>query len=228
MSFANRYSSIGRIHARSLISEADVLRRTLTAIRTLKAMPDRERRFLTSGSKSFLATLGSVLTWHDANAHEDTKLEPLERVCEGPVRYMSPTSRYVPEKEQEGSREQQRPSRADISDAMIAGEWFAKLALLPENIDEFEARVDLYRQKKRRSPQVGDQEFMTWLSLGWTLKSIGERLKLNENQAERRGHEISRNLWRIANGTARVCDIDDRRRERERAKARHVASGARA
>ena len=34
------------------ISEAEVFSRTLTAIRTLKAMPDRERRFLASGTKA--------------------------------------------------------------------------------------------------------------------------------------------------------------------------------
>ena len=189
MSFANRYSAIGMIHAQTTIPEPDVLRRTLTAVRTLKALPDRERRFLTSGTKS--GWVPHLVEWSDLVAQAelvDDDIAPPERV---------------------------RPSRPEIADAMIAGEWFAKLALIPENIDEFEARVDLYRQKKRKSAQVADQEFLTWLSLGWTLKSIGERLRINENQAERRGNEISRNLFRIANGTARICNPEDRQRERE-------------
>jgi hypothetical protein len=169
------------------ISEAEVFSRTLTAIRTLKAMPDRERRFLASGTKA--AWPATLVEWSDLLAQAEQTPDDIE------------------------PREKINPKRSEISDALVAGEWFAKLALLPENIDEFEKRVEEYRRGRDaygnivRSPQVDDQRLLTLYSQGWSLKLIGQRFGWNENQCERRLFEIARNLHRIANKTARYADL---------------------
>lgn len=163
------------------ISEADVFARTLTAIRTLKAMPDRERRFLASGTKA--AWPATLVEWSDLLAQAEQTpddIEPRERIT---------------------------PKRAEISDALVAGEWFAKLALLPVNIDEFEKRVEGYRTGVYKSPQVDDQRLLTLYSQGWSLKLIGQRFGWNDQQCERRFNEIARNLFLIANKTARYADL---------------------
>ena len=178
--FQLRYSTVGRYHAETLIPEADVLRRVLTSIRTLKAMPDRERRFLVSGTKS--AWVPILVEWADLVAQAENPPDD----C--------------------GPREKTTPTRAEVGDALAAGEWFAKLALLPENYQGFQRRLAIYRESKSHSPQVDDQKILAWVAGGWSLRLIGERIKLNEDQAERRFNEISRNLFRIANGTARLID----------------------
>ena len=108
------------------------------------------------------------------------------------------------------------PSSDEISDAEIAGEWFAKLALLPENVEEFERRVVEFRSGKRKVAQVTDQFIMTSLALGYSLWSIARHneVKLDERQLERRINEISRSLFRIANRTAPIIDIEARQRAR--------------
>lgn len=163
------------------ISEAEVFARTLTAIRTLKAMPDRERRFLASGTKA--AWPATLVEWSDLLAQAEQTPDDIE------------------------PREKINPKRSEISDALVAGEWFAKLALLPENIDEFEACVERYRIGKVKSPQVDDQRLLTLYSQGWSLKLIGQRFTMNEHECERRLNEIARNLFRIANKTARYADL---------------------
>lgn len=163
------------------ISEAEVFERTLTAIRTLKAMPDRERRFLASGTKA--AWPATLVEWSDLLAQAEQTPDDIE------------------------PREKINPKRSEISDALVAGEWFAKLALLPENIDEFEKRVEQYRIGKAKSPQVIDQRILTLWAFGWSLRLIGQRFGWNENQTERRLYEIARNLFRIANKTARFADL---------------------
>jgi hypothetical protein len=163
------------------ISEAEVFARTLTAIRTLKAMPDRERRFLASGTKA--AWPATLVEWSDLLAQAEQTPDDIE------------------------PREKINPKRSEISDALVAGEWFAKLALLPENIAEFEACVERYRTGKVKSPQVDDQRLLTLYSQGWSLRLIGQRFAMNEHECERRLHQIARNLFRIANKTARYADL---------------------
>lgn len=165
------------------ISEEEVFARTLTAIRTLKAMPDRERRFLLAGTKA--AWPATLVEWSDLLAQAEQTPDDIE------------------------PREKITPKRSEISDALVAGEWFAKLALLPENVDEFHRVVEGYRAGRLKTPQVEDQRFLTLHSQGWSLKLIGSRFKLDENQAERRLYEIARNLWRIANQTARIVKPGD-------------------
>jgi len=163
------------------ISEAEVFSRTLTAIRTLKAMPDRERRFLASGTKA--AWPATLVEWSDLLAQAEQTPDDVE------------------------PREKINPKRSEISDALVAGEWFAKLALLPENIEEFEQCIEAYRTGMAKTPQVRDQKIVTLYSQGWSLKLIGQRFGWNENQCERRLFEIARNLWRIGNKTARYADL---------------------
>lgn len=276
----NRYAARFAIERRRTpaIPEDAAFGRVLSAIRTIEAMPDRERRFLTSGQGLWLAKLGSKLTWHDLNSHEDKNLEPLHRVhvdipadiaeffglpgdrvdrmpdtpptpmrvgdvCQArvdfrnermaarakrrginPVKFV-PAVGYIPEKEPEESRESFRPTRAQVSDAIVAGEWFAKLALMPENIDEFERRLDQYANGGRRSPQVDDQRILSFYAFGWSLKLIGERYGLNEFQTERRIAEIRTSVHRIANGWARLADIENRGISR---KAEQATRGSRA
>jgi hypothetical protein len=163
------------------IPEAEVFSRTLTAIRTLKAMPDRERRFLASGTKA--AWPATLVEWSDLLAQAEQTPDDIE------------------------PREKINPKRSEISDALVAGEWFAKLALLPENIAEFEACVEAYRVGRAKSPQVQDQKILTLYSQGWSLRLIGQRFGMNEQMLERRLNEISRNLFRIGNKTARYADL---------------------
>jgi hypothetical protein len=117
------------------------------------------------------------------------------------------SGRPIPKRDEDGHSERQEPTRAEISDVLVAGEWFAKLALLPENIDEFEHRVEKYRTGATKSPQVADQRLLTLHAQGWGLKLIGSRFGLNADQTEKRLLEIARNLFRIANGTARYADL---------------------
>jgi hypothetical protein len=144
-------------------------------------MPDRERRFLASGTKA--AWPATLVEWSDLLAQAEQTPDDIE------------------------PREKINPKRLEISDALVAGEWFAKLALLPENVEEFEHCVEAYRIGKTKSPQVIDQRLLTLYSQGWSLKLIGQRFGWNENQCERRLFEIARNLWRVANKTARYADL---------------------
>lgn len=198
--FARRYSipRTAQIARRAVvISEDEAFSRTIAAIKTLKAMPDHERRFLMAGTKS--GWVQTLVEWSDLVAQaEQTKddYDPLERY---------------------------RPKRAEISDALIAGEWFAKLAILPWNIDEFGRCLARYRAGLARTPQVEDQKFITLYAFGFSLKIIGERIGLNEQQAERRLLEIRDALSAIANGRARFADIDTIERQGKHYTARYAS-----
>lgn len=196
--FANRYRS--NYERPALLSEGEVLRRVITSIKTLKALPDAERRHLLSGTRA--AWPQPLVEWADLLARAEITDDDFE-----------PPEKY-------------QPKRSEISDALIAAEWFAKLALLPENIDEFEARVAIYRLGKSKSVQVDDQKILSWVAFGWSLKSIGQRIGMNETQAERRYYEIIRNLARCANGQARLIDPATRKRKREYSEARNAGCGA--
>lgn len=195
MSFATRYAIRPRPRA-PVISEDEVFARVVTAIKTLKAMPDRERRFLMAGTKS--GWVQTLVEWSDLVAQAELPQDELD------------------------VRDRYEPKRAEISDAIIAGEWFAKLAVLLWNVDEFERCLGRYRAGSAKSPQVDDQKILNWYAAGWSLKLIGERLGFNEHQIERRLSEIRLALWSIANGRARLADTSARQRERKRDKARHA------
>lgn len=198
MSFATRYAipRTARIARRAaMIPEERVFSRVLTAIRALKALPDKELRFLYAGKKS--GWVQTLVEWADLVAQAELP------------------------RDDHDARDRWHPTRAEISDAMIAGEWFAKLAVLPENVDEFEKRLGLYRASLARTAQVEDQRILVWVASGLSLKLIGERLGRNEHQIERRIAEIRNSLWQIANGTARLADVEARERQRKSDKARH-------
>lgn len=188
------YKRTDRYASPDWIDEAEVFSRVLTAIRTLRAMPDQERRFLASGTKA--AWPETLVEFSDLVARAD-----------GPVESDSIPVRHD-------------PKRTEISDALVAGEWFARLALLHENYADFERRILEFRAGSRPTPQVDDQRFLTWYAQGWSLKNIGQRLGLNEHEAERRLYEIARSLWRIANGAARLVDPETSIRGRKLAEAR--------
>ena len=278
--FAFRYATASMQRAAAIPAD-EVFARVLTAIKTLQAMPDAERRFLLAGQGSWLGKMGSVLTWHDANAAEDKNLEPLHRVhveipkdiaeffgLPGdkvdrdpdappmpmrvgdvsqarvdfrsermsdrmkrrgikPVKYV-PAIGPFPEKEPEQSREMFRPTSAQVSDALVAGDWFAKVALLRDdrycpkaerliaNVDQFEVRFAKFKAGGRRSFLVDDQRVLVWLAKGFSLRAIGLRLELSGDEMEIRLNEIRRSLFRIANGAARLADPEQRSRDRRR------------
>lgn len=196
------------------ISEAEVFERTLTAIRTLKAMPDRERRFLASGTKA--AWPATLVEWSDLLAREgnDPKkdFKPGVRIYRRdipiePFMDIVDAKGEIPPRDDDDRRERDDPTRKEISDSLIAGAWFAKLALLPENIDEFERCVEQYRTGSSKSPQVADQRILTLHAQGWGPRLIGMKFGLNSDQIEKRIYQISRELFRIANGTARYADL---------------------
>lgn len=264
------------------ISDVDAYERVIRAVRTIDAMPDRERRFLMAGQGSWLAKLGNVWTWHDANAQHDTVLDPLERVVvhrktrhapafADPVvrdpdmpptprrirdaalgvathrrmrmhsvdqnkgtrrdQFVPAASRYVPKKEPDPPREVFRPSRKDISDAMIAGAWFAALALRAENVCEFEKSRDAYRRGKSKTTWVDDQRIVAMHARGASLKTIGGSLrggKLNAEQVEVRIRQIARSLSEIANGRSRPHDQGNGSDRRKSPRADMEARGSEA
>lgn len=196
------YRGPSAYHYRPWIDEAEVFSRVLTAIKTLQAMPDQERRFLASGTKA--AWPPTLVEFSDLVAQAE--MPPDTDAIRGRVNLRS----------------------SEISDALIAGDWFAKLALIHENYPQFQVRLHDYRSHKRVSPQVDDQKFLSWYAHGWSLKNIGQRFGINEHQAERRLYEIARHLWRIANRTARLVEPESTERGRELAEARDALRGARA
>lgn len=124
-------------------------------------------------------------------------------------------------------RDRYQPTRKEISDALIAGEWFAKLALLPENVDEYERLTDVRRRSDRRvSTYVEEQKVIAWWAFGMSLRLIGEGLRVNEFEAERRLNQAAISLWRIANGWAEFADVEARSRARKRYAARIPGRGA--
>lgn len=176
------------------ISEAEALRRTLAAIRTMRALPDRERRFLLAGTKSAMPQY--VVEFSDLVAQAEQTQDDVD------------------------PREVFKPTRADVADAVIAYGWFSQLSLLDWNVREFEDVTARYRAGYGRAALVDDQRFLNWYAAGFTLKLIGERLKLNEHQAEQRLEGIAENLCKIANGRAKLADIVERQRTRKLHQAR--------
>jgi len=190
------------------ISEAEVFERTLTAIKTLRALPlgiflgakstwPRELDFhaeairlaMTPGAKVENKKIEKAIKKLRAKDFDDINLdgEPVSNMPEPPIR--------------------KHPTKEQISDCPVALEWFAKLALLPENISQFEKRCEDMRIGKRRTPQVDDQIILTLYAIGFSSRLIGMRLKKQDREIERELNVIARKLFLIANKTARYADL---------------------
>lgn len=173
-----------------LIPEAIVFDRVLDAIRTLHALPDGERRFLAAGTKSawpaHLVEFADLVAQAEITPDEDTR----------PQRF--------------------KPTRAQISDATVAGAWWAQLVLMSKgNVDEFLDRSDLYRAGRVSSRLIFDQRIVEAYAVGFSVKAIGEREgRKSEHEIYRNLYRVARDLWSIANGLARIAHHSDRVRLR--------------
>jgi hypothetical protein len=192
----------------SYISEADAFDRTQRAILTLAAVPkggpagvrsnwpkhfdfhaEAIRIAMTPGARVENPKIEKAIKKLRAQDFDDINLD-------GKTVSNMPSAPY-----------REPPSAEAVSDCLVAGEWFAKLALLPENIDQFEHRVEEMRTGKRKSAMVDDQIIVMLYAQGWSLRMIGIRFRWNEDQTERRLFEVARHLFRLANGTARYADL---------------------
>jgi len=201
MSFATRYAIRPRPRA-PVISEDEVFARVLTAIKTLKAMPDRERRFLMAGTKS--GWVQTLVEWSDLVAQAELPKDELD------------------------VRDRYEPKRAEISDAIIAGEWFARLAIIPRNVSEHDHQMRLYRAGFVKSRLIRDQVILDLWSSGWSTFHIGahSRIRMSEKEVLARFKIIADDLWKIANGTAELSNVDARKRAERGCQTRAAANGA--
>jgi hypothetical protein len=201
-----RFSTIGRWHAANTIPEAEVFRRTLAAVRTLKKLPSGKIQSVRSNWPREFEFHGEAIkaAVFAGAARDDKKFKRL-RARDFDDLHLGP-----PPKGDEPPEVVRPATAAEITDAEIAGAWFAKLALMPENAAEFRSAVERYRIGRASNTFVADQIVVALMASGWGPRAIGEhdRIKLTERQAERLINEISRNLWRIANGTARIISLE--------------------
>jgi len=196
----NRYA-VRTVPRAPLITEAEVFARVLTAIKTIKAMPDGERRFLIAGTKS--GWVQTLVEWADLVAQAEQPKDDVE------------------------PREVYRPKRAEISDAMIAGEWFALLAIIPRNVSEHERQMRRYSSGLVNSRLVVDQLILDLWASGWPVDYIAShsRVRMSEKEVLARFKIIAADLHGIANGTAELADVDARKRAERGRQARAPANG---
>lgn len=196
-----RYSTIGHWHAQNLIPEGEVFDRVLTSIKTMRKLPSAAMQSVRSNWPRELEFHGEAIKVAVfAGNLEDKKFKKLA-VRDFEDVYLGPPADDEPVRD--------RPATAhEITDASVAGLWFAKVALLPHNFAEFQAVLERHRKRKANTTFVADQKILSWLSRGFSIRSIGEHrdIRLDDRQVERRISQISRDLFRIANKTARLVD----------------------
>ena len=183
------------------IPEDEVFARVLSAIRTIKAMPDAERRFLMAGKKS--GWVQTLVEWSDLVAQAEQPKDDFE------------------------PREKHHPKRAEISDAIVAGEWFALLAIIPRNVSEHERQFRLYQAGIHKSRLIVDQVILDLWASGWPVDYIAahSRVRMSEKEVLARFKIIAEDLWKIANGTAKLADVHARNRAERHRQARTAANG---
>lgn len=225
LSFANRYA---RHLAAPMIPESEIMPRVLASVRTMRAMPGvRMTASRSSWPREFdfhaIAIVEAVFSGEtDNKMFRRLRYRDFEDVHFG--KPASDDDDDANENLNAAERRFEPPSRAEVSDALIAGAWFARLALLAENIDEFEGRVAEFRSGKRRNPQVEDQEIVSFVAFGWSFYAIGKRLDVDGQQAENLYFSIARRLFDIANGRTKLADPIARQRARKLAQISDVSS----
>lgn len=164
-------------------------------------MPDAERRFLMAGKKS--GWVQTLVEWSDLVAQAETPKDDVE------------------------PREVYRPRRAEVSDAMIAGEWFANLAIMPRNVSEHERQLRLYAAGVVKSRLVVDQIILDLWASGWPTDYIGShsRIRMSDKEVLVRFKLIASDLYEIANGTAKLADVHARQRAERSRQARTAGNG---
>lgn len=211
-----RYVSTKKIEERrALIPEHDVFARVLSAIRVTDADPPVRPSRVKSNWPTEFENVAMAIKWAVWRG------KPLEDKLYRKLRIGDFEDIWFGETEGSPESERQRFKPGQVADAIIAGSWFAALQRLHENIDEAEAAHEAYRLGNIKTALITDQKILTWYAKGFTMKSIGAHsdIKLDEHQVERRLNEISRSLFRIANGYAALVDLDARRRAQERVQA---------
>lgn len=197
----DRYAIRGARRA-PMIPEAEVFARVLTAIKTIKAMPDGERRFLMAGTKS--GWVQTLVEWADLVAQAEQPKDDVD------------------------PREVYRPKRAEISDAMVAGEWFALLAIIPRNVSEHEHQMRRYSAGLVNYRLVVDQLILDLWASGWPVDYIAShsRVRMSEKEVLERFKIIAADLHGIANGTAELSNVDARKRAERGCQTRAAANGS--
>lgn len=179
------------------ISEVEAYSRTMEAIRTMDRLPGATQQRVRSNWPREFELHAEAIKWavFAGEAAENKAYKRLVAADFADVHLDFDDDEELP-------RKVAPLSRAAIADAEIAGAWFAALALLPENIDEFRHAVLAFRRGKRREAWVDDQRIVAMHARGMSLKTIGTNLhggKLNAEQVEIRAREIAKALARIAN-----------------------------
>lgn len=224
LTFANRYA---RRPAPPIIPESEIMPRVLASVRTMRAMPGvRMTASRSSWPREFDFHAIAIVEAVFAGETDNKMFRRLRYQDFEDVHFGKPASDDDDDANENLNAAERRfdpPSRAEVSDALIAGAWFARLALLAENIDEFEHCVAEFRAGARRNPQVEDQQIVSYVAFGWSFYAIGKRLDTDAQQAEHRYCSISRRLFDIANGRTRLADPAARARCRRARQAAEVA-----
>lgn len=203
------------------VSGVEALRRVLTAILTMEAEPAVFRRVVKSNWPSDFEHHAEAIKLAVFRGDlEDKKFRRLRARDFDDVHLDWPSSDDAPPPKF-------RPTRKQIDDAMIAGEWFARLSIvtderydpkskrLVKNCDQFALRIEAYRRGEAATPLVDDQKILTWVAKGWSVRVIGQRFTMSEDEMGTRIDEIAHSLSSIANGYARLQEPSARKRTRE-------------
>lgn len=186
-----------------LVSRVDVEQRVLRGIRTLRAVEDREKRFLTSGSRS---------SWPDefermANALRDARFRGLSNIG---LKRLTVTDlddlHFGPVQDPDRPRQFQ-PTRQDMNDYLVACEWWAGLARLPSKPQ---------RQRRLVSGEARDiqQKIVERFALAWSWTQIADAERCSDDQVKREYRHAIDDCWRIANGTVKLIDRVEQERKR--------------
>lgn len=186
MKFSSRYAvpkHAAMARRAAMISDDDVERRVLRAIRTLKCVRDRDRSFLAAGAKSSMP---------------DTLVEFADLVAraENPDPVVGQASPFF-------------PTRADFGDYLLALSWVAALARLPNKRKPRSVRQRASRQRASEIPSEFDQRILWWVAFEFSFAAIGREINRDEYQAQRRYREIIADCWRIANGCVTLQDFSE-------------------
>ena len=204
------------------ITEAEAYLRTVNAVLTMDRLPGPQRMRVQSNWPSEFAYHAEAIKWA-VFAGEASKSKAYKR-----LRAADFADIHLDFDEDDEGRPERAPlTRAAIADAEVAGAWFASLALLPWNAEEFNHAVAAFRRGARASPWVDDQRIIAMHARGASLKTIGTLLhggRLNADQVAARIGEIARALADIANG--RSCS-NDRGKGAPSRKPPRASSGAR-
>lgn len=233
MSFANRYQR-PKTDVHPLVTPTEAYVRVMAAIRTLRASPPVKPMGMRSNWPSEFEFHSNAIKWAVfAGEHLDLGRKKKGRQSVGRKLYRRLKSKDFddinleqPKAEDTPPPRPRDPTRKQISDALLAGAWFSALQRLPENADQAIDRLEEYRRGDRANAFVDDQKLLDWLAHGWSVAAIAQHggTFKNEREVEIRINVVAHWLCQIANGTAELVDLAERRRDRERAERERRAA----